>query len=153
MHYAGAFWPSVRPMLQFQTRYSRFLWAPDVKVVKEPRKVLDVRVPDDVWWENLVYRRKTEDGYDLIVHLVRKPPTRQWDIDLADDPDEVRGAKVVATVPSGKVESVTAMRPYYYEEDQQPVQTRLTPTEAPGEVRVDLPPFRYHTMVVFRVTP
>ncbi len=98
MHYAGAFWPSVRPMLQFQTRYSQFLWAPDVK-----------------------------------------------------DPDEATNAKSVVTVPSGNVESVTAMRPYYYEEDQQPVQTRLTPTEAPGEARVELPPFRYHTMVVFRV--
>lgn len=151
MHVASAFWPSLRPTLQFQTRYSRFLWAPDVKVVTEPRKVLTVRAPDDVWWEDLVYQRKTEDGYDLIVHLVRKPPTRQWDIDLADEPAEVEETKIVAAVPAGDVKSVTALRPYYYEEDQQPVQTRLSPTETPGGIRVDLPPFRYHTMVVFRV--
>jgi len=112
---------------------------------------VNVKSPEDVWWEDLVYRRTTEGGYDLIVHLVRKPPTKEWNIDLADDPDEVRGAKVVATIPSGRVENVTVMRPYYYEDDQQPVHTTLTPNRNAGEAAVELPPFRYHSMVVFRV--
>ena len=119
--------------------------------MKEPRKLLTVHAPDDVCWQDSVYRRKTEKGYDLIVHLVRQPPTREWEIDLADDPDEVKGARVVATLLPGKVESVTALRPYYYEEDQQPVRTTLSPTGDPAQIQVELPPFRYHTLVVIRV--
>jgi len=39
-HFGGGFVPSMRPWLQFMTRYSRYLWAPDVKIVPEADKIV-----------------------------------------------------------------------------------------------------------------
>jgi hypothetical protein len=150
-HHAGGFYPSMRPWLQFQERYSSLLWAPDVRVVPDEEGLVQVSAPEDLWWKRLAYRRETPEGYDLIVHLVRIPPTEHWDYSWPSEPEPLAGAKVSVALTEGIVERAWAARPYHFEEDQQPVQVGLTPSQAGGKVSVEVSPFRYGTMVVLRV--
>ena len=143
--------PSIRPTLQFMTRYSRYLWARDIKIVPNPEKIIKVETPEKFWWKRLVYKRKTETGYDLIIHFVRIPPTEKWDIDLMDDPLPLEGVKITADIGKGKVTKAVAMRPYYYEEEEQPVETVLKPNIVNGKVVIDVPSFKFHQMIVLRI--
>ena len=150
-HFVSWFVPSLRPTIQFMTRYSRLIWAPDIKVVQDAEKIVAVKSPEEAWWKRLVYRRDTGDGYDLIIHLVRIPPYGKWDLKWVDEPKPLTGVSITADTGTGKVQSVYAFRPYYFEEEQQAVEKKLAPTVAGGKVTVEIPPFRYHTMVVLRV--
>jgi len=145
--------PSLDPSFQFQTRYSRLLWARDIKIVptEEVDKIIQLKTPEKIWWKRLVYRRKRDDGYDLIIHLVRIPPTEKWDINWIDEPAPLEGVKISADIGSARLQTVQALRPYYYEEEQQPVQKVLKASADTGKVAVEVPPFRYYTMLVFRV--
>jgi len=151
MHHAGGFYPSMRPWLQFQERYSALLWAPDVKLLPREESVVQVASPEALWWKRLVYRRPTADGYDLIVHLVRIPPTEHWDYNWPTEPSPLAGVRVTVTLTSGVPQHCWAARPYHFEEEQQPVETELTPAQAANKASVSVPPFRYGTMLVFRV--
>jgi len=151
IHHAGGFLPSYRPALQFTTRYSRFIWAPDIKVVKDEEKIVQVSSPEEIWWKRLVYKRKRNDGYDLIVHLVRIPPTERWDTNWADEPEPLSGVKITVDTGGGKIRKVLAARPYHFEEEQQVVEKVLDARLQGLRATVEVPPFRYHTMVVFRI--
>jgi len=59
---------------------------------------------------------------------------------------------VRANLGKQKLRDVWAARPYDFEEEQQTVQSVLKPTMEKGNAVVKTPPFRYHTMIVFRVT-
>ena len=153
IHYAGGFWPSYRPALQFMTRYSRFIWARDIKAipVEEVDKIIRLKTPEKIWWRRLVYKRKTDDGYDLIVHLLRIPPTEKWDVNWADEPKPLEGVSITADIAAARIRNVQACRPYHFEEEQQVVQKTLEAKVENGKAAIDVPPFRYHTMVVFRI--
>ena len=150
-HLAAGFVPSMRPWLQFMTRYSRYIWAPDVKIVPDAEQILHVSAPEDVSWKRLVYRLKTADGYELIVHLVRMPTTKKWDVQWLDEPKLLANATLSLGVGADALRDVWALRPYDFDEDQQPLQTALDAHVEAGRVSAKAPPFRYHTMVVFRV--
>jgi hypothetical protein len=150
-HFVSWFLPGWRPTSQFMTRYSRFLWAPDIKVVPDAEKLVSVEAPEELWWQRLVYRRDTADGYELIVHLVRIPPFNKWDLKWLDEPKPLDTVRISADVGAGTLRDVQAMRPYYWEEPQQPVQRPVAATVRDGRVEITVPEFRYHTMVVFRV--
>ena len=151
-HVASWFVPSWRPTLQFKTRYSRFIWAPDIKVVPEAEKVVSVTGAgaDQVWWQRLVYRRDTADGHELIVHLVRIPPFEKWDLKWLDEPKPLDSVRLTVSLDAGTLHDVQAMRPYYFDEPQQPVQRTVEASVNDGRVEITVPEFRYHTMVVFR---
>ena len=153
MHHAGGFRPSFRPTLQFQTRHSSLLWARDIKAMPaaEAEQLVQLASPEALWWKRLVYKRNTKDGYDLIVHLVRIPPTKQWDINWVEEPLPLQGVRMTLKTGTGKLTAVYALRPYHFEEEQQPVHSTLKPTVTRNRAVVEVPPFRYHTMVVFRV--
>jgi len=153
VHFAGGFWPSFRPALQFMTRYSRFIWARDIKAVpvEQAEKIIKVRSPEKIWWKRLVYKRKREGGYDLIVHLVRIPPTEKWDINWVEEPVALEGIRITVDIGSGKLQTAQVCRPYQFEEEQQVVRKVLDAGISGTNVEVELPPFRYHTMVIFRV--
>ena len=152
-HLASFFVPSHRPSFQFMTRYSRFLWARDIEVLApdEAQRVILLRTPEAIWWKRLVYTRKTATGHDLIVHLVRIPPTEKADFAWADEPRPLAGVTITVDTGAAALQSVHACRPYHYEEPQQVVQQTPSPSATSGKVTVTLPPFRYHTMVVFRM--
>jgi hypothetical protein len=118
--------------------------------VETVNRTLTLKSPENLWWQPLVYRRDTATGYDLIVHLVRIPPTEKWDVDWVDEPAPLTGLQLTADVGAAKLESALACRPYQFEEPQQTVEQTLTPDARAGKVTVAVPPFRYHTMVVFR---
>lgn len=151
-HFASFFVPSYRPSFQFMTRYSRFIWARDIRTVTpdEAQRVIQIETSEDVWWKRLVYQRKTETGRDLIVHLVRIPPTEKVDFNWADEPRPLERVTITVETGGATLQSAQACRPYHYEDPQQVVQTRLTVDAGAGKVTVEAPPFRYHTMVVFR---
>jgi len=152
-HFGVYFVPSLRPGIQFTTRYSRFIWARDIKALpaEETEEVIELKTPEEVWWKRLVYKRRIENGYDLIVHLVRIPPTEKADFNWADEPAQLKGLKITTDVGTAKLQKAVACRPYYYEEEQQVVQKELTASADTGKVTVEIPPFRYHTMLVMRV--
>ena len=58
---------------------------------------------------------------------------------------------VTAELGKGELVSAQALRPYFFEEPQQVVQTTLSPPVREGRAEVSVPPFRYHTMLVLRV--
>jgi len=151
-HFASFFIPSHRPSLQFMTRYSRFIWARDIKALTpdEAQRVMHVSTSEAVWWKRLVYERKTETGRDLIVHLVRIPPTEKVDFNWADEPRCLENATITVDTGNATLQTAQACRPYHYEDPQQVVQTRLAADARAGKAIVVVPPFRYHTMVVFR---
>jgi hypothetical protein len=142
--------PSLEPALQFQTRYSRYLWAPDIKLVPDAEKTVSVTSPEATWWKPLVYRRNTAEGHDLIVHLVRIPPFGKWDTDWVDEPAPLAGVTIKAEVGAATLQTAQACRPYHFEEPQQTVQTILEARIRDGRAEVSVPAFRYHAMVVFR---
>ncbi|MDD5707548.1 MAG: hypothetical protein PHR35_16625, partial [Kiritimatiellae bacterium] len=143
--------PSLEPTYQFQTRFSSLLWAPDIRLEPNPENTVNVKTPEAVWWKPLVYRRETKDGYDLIVHLVRIPPTEHWDLDWVDEPVPLEGLELTADIGRHAVKAAYACRPYQFEEPQQAVQRALTATISNGKATVTIPSFRYYTMVVLRV--
>jgi len=143
--------PSLEPSFQFQTRYSRFLWAPDIKVVPEAEKVVTVETPEELLWKQLVYRRDTKDGYDLIIHLVRIPPTERWDVNFLGEPVPLSGISIAAEMDKGVLQGAYACRPYYFEEKQQVVQEALKAEVSADKATVRIPPFRYYTMIVLHV--
>jgi hypothetical protein len=129
------------------------LWAPDIKVVTDSEKVVKLDTPEELWWKRFVYNRRTENGYDLIIHLVRIPPMKnRWDINWVDEPEPLAGVKLTANIGSAKVLTAKACRPYFFEEPQQVVQNVLEPKMESAMATVEVPPFRYHTMVVLQVS-
>ena len=55
-------------------------------------------------------------------------------------------------VAGAKLKKAATCRPYHFEEDQQVVQKELKASADTGKVTVEIPPFRYHTMVLFRTS-
>jgi len=104
-----------------------------------------------LWWKRLVYRRDTADGYELIVHLVRIPPFEKRDLTWLDEARPLEGVEITAVIGPGQLRDVQAMRPYCWDEPQQPVQRTAQARTADGRVEITVPEFRYHKMVVLRV--
>jgi hypothetical protein len=153
-HLASSFVPSQRPGMQFMTRYSRFIWARDIRAVSQQKAEQDVQVKsgEELWWKRLVYQRKTASGRDVIIHMLRIPPTPKVDYAWADEPSLLKGVEVTMNAPGERLRTAQACRAYHYEEPQQVVQQDMKPQTSGPRVTVSVPPFRYHTMLVMRFT-
>ena len=79
------------------------------------------------------------------------PPTPKVDYAWADEPALLKGVEVSLNVSDERLSTAQACRAYHYEEPQQVVQSKLAADNRSGKATVSLPPFRYHTMVVFRL--
>jgi hypothetical protein len=90
------------PMTQFMTRYSALLWRDDVKVVQDAGQRLAVETSRPTWWQRLVYRSKSLQGEDILVHLVPQPITENCDPSVKGNPPPTI-ATVSLTLPPGKV--------------------------------------------------
>ena len=153
-HLASYFVPSQRPGFQFMTRYSRFIWAPDIKAIPPDaaQKMIAVKSAEKLWSKRLVYERETEKGRDIIVHLVRIPPTKKVDYGWADEPRPLNGTTLTINAAAARLVAAYACRPYHFEEEQQVVQVELEAQSKGGKITVEIPPFRYHTMLVLRLS-
>ena len=152
-HLASSFVPSHRPGMQFMTRYSRFLWARDIRAVspEQAQSLVSVTADEDLWWKRLVYIRKTAAGRDVIIHLVRIPSTPKVDYAWADEPTLLKNVKLTWKAPGERLSMAQACRAYHYEEPQQVVQQKLSVQDGGADLTVAVPPFRYHTMLVLRL--
>jgi hypothetical protein len=160
---------------QFMARYSALLWGRDVRVIKDPQALFAVETSRPVWWEKSVYRRVQPGGEDLIMHLVNVPETETVDIFRVPDPPAAT-ATVTLTLPAGKrLVSVDAMQMRSYRADNDgpavkyevkdgkyihtegafarfgPTQVRLEAKQEGTKATVQVPPFLFHTMLVFKL--
>jgi hypothetical protein len=152
-HLASSFVPSQRPGFQFMTRYSRFIWAPDIKAIPpdDAQQLITVKAAEELWWKRLVYERHTDKGRDIIMHLVRIPPTKEVDYGWADEPRPLKGTTATIDTTEARLMGAHACRSYHYEDPQQVVQSRVSATQIDGKATFKIPPFRYHTMLVIRL--
>ena len=142
-----------RPFTQFMTRYSALIWDIDVKKMDEPEKIFDVKSERDLWWQKAAYAKENEEETLYILHLLNTPTTEKPDWKVPQEPPVASGVEVMFNVPAGRtVENAWALRPYEWgEKVHAPVQTQLE-IENTGEVaKVNLPPFHYYTLAVFRL--
>ena len=99
------------PMTQFMTRYSALLWPEDIAVVAEAETIFDVKLDRPAWWEKLVYRRDSDQGEDIMLHILPKPVTETVDPTVEDAPPPCSG-KVTLSLPAGnKLSRVWALQP------------------------------------------
>ena len=87
------------------TRYSRFIWARDIRAVPPQIAGQDVQVKsgEELWWKRLVYQRKTAAGRDVIIHLLRIPPTPKVDYAWADKSSLLQGVQVTINAPGERL--------------------------------------------------
>ena len=177
MHPCNCHQPGTWPATQFMTRYSALVWNRDSKIIKDAEKVFTVEKSRSVWWEKSAYRRPTPKGEDLMVHLVAAPETETVDIKRQEIPPATV-CKVTLTVPDGKkVKSVWVLEPRQLPLDHGgapavmsvepdgktyahktgslcrtgPSQIELKPVIKGNLATVELPPFIYYSLVVFRL--
>jgi hypothetical protein len=156
MHIATNPNPCMWPGTQFMTRYSALLWARDLRTLPDAHTRFTAALNRPVWWEHFAYHRPTPAGEELLLHLVNVPETETVDILRAADPPPAAGT-VTLTLPHGAtLKGAWALRMRDYAPGratcrQGPSQTALTAKVEGGRATVTVPPFLYHTLLVFRV--
>ncbi|HJN15912.1 MAG TPA: hypothetical protein QGH10_10495, partial [Armatimonadota bacterium] len=145
-----------RPFAQFMTRYSGLLWDVDIRRVDAP-ETFSVSSGRELWWERSAYvkgPRRRKGGPELyMLHLLNTPATEKPEWSIPDDPPVASDTEVVFRVPAGKsVESAWALRPYEWgEETHAPLCAQLAMATVDEGVKVELAPFQYYTLIVFRL--
>lgn len=143
---------SFRPITQFMTRYSAFLWDPAIKYWKEACREISVDALREVWWEDAVYVRETGKTKDYYIHLINAPEQEAANMKANRDPpaaDDVEISFKSIKNPTGI--QAWALRPYDYGSPrQEPVATVLKPEIVEGSLVLEVPAFRYYTLVVVR---
>ncbi|OPZ80649.1 MAG: hypothetical protein BWY76_03300 [bacterium ADurb.Bin429] len=165
--------PGLWPGTQFMTRYSGLLWSRDLKVLPDAKSRFAAMLNRPVWWERYGYRRQTPTGEDLLLHLVNVPETETVDILRQTDPPPAGGTVTLTLPPGATLTSAWALRMRGYVDNTNrggaayktalgkhvagsivragPEQVALPATVKDGKVAVTVPPFLYHTLLVFRV--
>lgn len=139
-----------RPSTQFMTRYSALLWSRDVKWIKEPWKTINVESNREVWWEEGVYTREGKGYRDTILNIVNAPDKEEFDLKVPNDPEPAKNVEVELMTDAKKVRA-WALQPYGYDSKvKEPTAVELKPERDGKKLIVELPPFTYYTMVVFR---
>jgi len=148
--YAGN---SIIPFTQFMTRYSKYLWAEDIRTIKNPQDLFEVRTSKELWWKEIAYKRSSQNSVEYILHFIQPPARQQVIEEIVEDPLPVEDLVVSFRLPESEkpMPEIWAMRAYETGEDKAPRQTKLKVTRTNQDsIEVRIPPFRYHTMVVLR---
>jgi len=140
------------PALQFMTRYSELMWSKEITLLEKPWKTITINSNREVWWEDSVYVNNSGRYHDTLIHIVNSPDqetvkiTERTDPVLAESVEiEMQGIRKPAEV------QVWAMQPYNYDDsDKTPHRYRLATKVESGKLIVQIPPFRYYTLVVVR---
>ena len=152
LHFCGG-GAAFRPMLQMMTRYSRYFWDEDIRMVEKAYKHYEVDSLREIWWEDAVYERKSDQGKEIIFNLVNSPDAEKAHMKIFNDPKVVDDAEITCLdVKSTKGVKAWAVRPYDYESSVlEPAQEELKPEIIEGKLVLRVPPFRYFTLVVVQV--
>ena len=107
----------------------------------------------DVLYRDFTYVRDGQGGgRDYIVHLVRKYPLKQWDLNWSVQPKALGDLPVRFTVPAGmKVKGVKVMRPYLPDEKPEIVESRIDFAVEGDVLSFTLPDMVYYLMVVVQL--
>jgi len=142
-----------RPFTQFMTRYSNFLWARDIKAIKNPEEIITVKSSRPLWWKKSVYLRETSGGAEYLIHLLNSPTTKKPDWKVVGDPPAASNVEVTLMLQKGSSEAKAwALRPYEWREaPRRPWQVELEVEKTEEGAVVRVPSFHYYTLVVFRI--
>ena len=142
-----------RPMLQVMTRYSRYFWDENIRIVEKAYKHYEVDSLREIWWEDSVYERKSEQGKEIIFNLINSPDTEKAHMKIFNDPKVADDVELTCLdVKSTKGVKAWAVRPYDYESGVlEPTQEELKPEIIDGKLVMRVPPFRYFTLVVIKI--
>jgi hypothetical protein len=92
----------VIPYRKFETRYSALLWDEKLRRVAAPTGLIDVTAPQELWWNQYVYRRDLGAGrVEYLVHLVNPPPGPTVCLQGLAPTEPVQNAQVTLTLPAG----------------------------------------------------
>jgi hypothetical protein len=92
----------IRPYRKFETRYSALFWDKALTRVADPKGLVEVKSPKEVWWDQYVYRRDRGGGkMEYLVHLVNPPPGPTVGLQGLAPSAPVEGVEVSFTPPAG----------------------------------------------------
>ena len=152
VHFCGG-GAAFRPMLQMMTRYSRYFWDEDIRMVEKAYKHYEVDSLREIWWEDSVYERKTGQGKEIIFNLVNSPDTEKAHMKIFSDPKAADDVEITCLdVKSAKGVKAWAVSPYDYESSVlEPVQEELKAEIIEGKLVLRVPPFRYFSLIVVQI--
>ena len=141
-----------RPFSQVMTRYSKFYWHEDIRIVEKAYKKFSVDALRDIWWDDFVYTRDTPEYTDYYIHLLNAPDVKRLSLETVN---ETHAAKQVelATRLFKNIKKVQAwtIQPYGSTGDiLEPIVNKIKPEAIDGETVFSIPDFRYYTLLVIR---
>ena len=142
----------MRNFKQMMMRYSQFYWHEDIEVMQDGGRHFQCDALRDVWYDKMIYRREKKDYTDYYIHLVNVPESERCREDVVVDPPEVDDAVVSTKLFGAEGVRAWAVQPYaYLDPVLEPRQESVPVKSANGETVVEVPPFRYYTLLVIRV--
>ena len=144
--------PQMRNFKQMMMRYSQFYWHEDVEVVRDGYKRFLCDSEREIWYDDMIYRRETKDFTDYCIHLVNVPESERCRENVIVDPPAVDDAVVSTKLFGAEGAKAWAIQPYaYLDPVLEPRQVSVPVKSANGETVIEVPPFRYYTLLVIRV--
>jgi len=100
-------------LARFATRYSYYLWDPELEPVEEPHKLFSVEAERAPIWRPFVYRRKTPKGMEIVMHLVNRPPFEAIGENGDDQVPPVSHVRIglLDSEAAGRIGTVTVLSP------------------------------------------
>jgi hypothetical protein len=151
MHFFGGGY-AFRPISQLMTRYSKFFWDEDLKIVDKTYRKFAVDSLREIWWEEVVYTRETPEYTEYIFNLVNSPDVEKPHMFIYNDP-EVADDVEIAMLKFNSTDGIKAwaMSPYDYQAAvKEPKHSEIKPKLVDGEVVLEVPEFTYFSLVVVR---
>lgn len=149
-HPVGAFGVPELPAgnyAKFATRYSRFLFGRDLRLLPEPRRRLRVRAEGPIWWQEWPTVRQEGEIRQYVVHLVN-PPVQP---NIFEDPSSatprpLQNVRVALRLPPGEiVEKAWLLSP-----EPDTGGTALEPVLERGSAAVIVPQVQFWKVVVLQ---
>jgi hypothetical protein len=143
---------SFRPIAQLMTRYSKFFWSDDLRIMDKTYRQFAVDTLREIWWEEAVYARETPTYTETIFNLINSPDEEKPHVNICHDPeiaDDVEISLLNAT--SAEKIRAWAICPYGYEDPiKEPRCIEIKPKIVDREVVLEVPAFTYYSLVVVR---
>jgi len=142
---------------RFLARFSTYLRAPDLRWVRHPEKILDVRSSRALFWRRTVYRRDHADGSrELTVNLLNldSPYLRPTNVD--QPPHTIPPVAFPTTVRYRPAAGVKASSLVGFAIDAEDASLRvlpLRPVVRDGQALWSLPPIRSWHVLIIRQPP
>ena len=141
-----------RPFTQIMTRYSRFYWHENIRIVKKAFRKFSVDALRDIWWEDFVYINETPEYRDYYIHLLNVPDTKNLSFETVQETLPAKDVEISSRIfkDINKVQAWT-IQPYGLRDVVlEPVVSRIKPEQVEDEIVLSIPDFRYYTLLVIR---